>query len=109
MMINGKTFGLIPEDITVEEAKERIKEIDSKIANPPATLLPAAIPVLELERKELEAFIAMTPQARYDSKRTRTISLKLNKGTGADILKKLEEVGNVQGYIKSLIRADITR
>lgn len=45
--------------------------------------------------------------AKYDKSHTRQISLKLNKRTDADIFAKLASVGNVQGYIKSLIRADI--
>lgn len=44
---------------------------------------------------------------RYDRENTKAVALKLNKKTDADILAKLEEVGNVQGYIKQLIRADI--
>jgi hypothetical protein len=44
---------------------------------------------------------------RYDRANTKAVALKLNKKTDADILAKLEEVGNVQGYIKQLIRADI--
>lgn len=47
------------------------------------------------------------PQARYDKQNTRQIRLKLNLKTDADILEKLSEVDNKQGYIKSLIRADI--
>ena len=35
------------------------------------------------------------------------IHLKLNKETDADIIEKLESCENIQGYIKSLIRADI--
>lgn len=48
-------------------------------------------------------------QARYDAKATRQIKLKLNKRTDADILAKLDAVENKQGYIKSLIRADIKK
>lgn len=47
------------------------------------------------------------PQERYDAKNAKHISLKLNKNTDADILEHLEKRENVQGYIKSLIRADI--
>lgn len=47
--------------------------------------------------------------AKYDAANTKQIMLKLNKTTDADILAKLAESGNVQGYIKSLIRADISR
>ena len=45
--------------------------------------------------------------AKYDKEHCRKILLKLNKKHDADILKKLDEVGNKQGYIKSLIRADL--
>ena len=48
-------------------------------------------------------------QAKYDAKNTKQIRLKLNIVTDADILQKLEEVGNKQGYIKELIRRDISR
>ena len=48
-----------------------------------------------------------TPQARYDKKMTKVITMKLNKGTDAEILAKLESVDNMQGYIKELIRNDI--
>lgn len=50
---------------------------------------------------------AKTPQARYDARMARQISLKFNRGTDADILEKLASVQNIQGYIKALIRADI--
>ena len=54
-----------------------------------------------MEKKE------KTPQERYDERTARRISLKLNKITDADVLEKLESVESMQGYIKSLIRADI--
>ena len=46
-------------------------------------------------------------QEAYDKANTVQVRLKLNIKTDADILKKLEQVGNKQGYIKALIRADI--
>lgn len=46
-------------------------------------------------------------QLRYDRKATKCFSLKFNYKTDADILKHLSAIQNVQGYIKSLIRADI--
>lgn len=46
-------------------------------------------------------------QEKYDAANTRAIKLKLNLKTDADILKKLDETGNIQGYIKELIRRDI--
>ena len=47
--------------------------------------------------------------ARYDKANTRQVKLKLNLTTDADILARLAEVGNAQGYIKRLIRRDIAR
>lgn len=44
---------------------------------------------------------------KYDNAKTIQIKMKLNKTTDADILKRLDEVGNKQGYIKSLIRKDM--
>lgn len=47
--------------------------------------------------------------AKYDAKATKQIKLKLNISTDADILERLDEVDNKQGYIKELIRRDISR
>ena len=44
---------------------------------------------------------------KYDKNATKKILLKLNKNTDADILARLEEVPNKQGYIKELIRRDM--
>lgn len=44
--------------------------------------------------------------AKYDKGNTKSYHLKLNSKTDADIIKHLSTVGNVQGYIKHLIRAD---
>lgn len=46
-------------------------------------------------------------RARYDAEHTRQVILKLNRRTDADILRKLDEQPNKQGYIKQLVRADI--
>ena len=46
-------------------------------------------------------------QKRYDEAnkdKWRMIHLKLNKENDADIIEKLEASGNIQGYIKELIR-----
>lgn len=48
-------------------------------------------------------------QERYDKANTRQIKLKLNLKTDADILEKLDSVGNKQGYIKELIRKDLKK
>lgn len=45
--------------------------------------------------------------AKYDKKNTKTFALKLNKKFDADIISRLNRVGNVQGYIKRLVRKDI--
>lgn len=45
--------------------------------------------------------------AKYDANNTKRISLKFNLKTDADILKKLQDVPNTQGYIKDLIRKDL--
>ena len=47
--------------------------------------------------------------AKYDAQNTKQIKLKLNLRSDHDILERLEEIGNVQGYIKQLIREDIER
>jgi hypothetical protein len=47
--------------------------------------------------------------ARYDATHTKQIHLKLNLTTDADILNRLDEVGNKQGYIKELIRKDLEK
>lgn len=44
---------------------------------------------------------------RYDDANTIKVALKLNKKTDADVIQRLQECGNKQGYIKKLIRADL--
>lgn len=51
----------------------------------------------------------LTAKERYDARTAVHISLKLNKGTDADVLRRLEEVSSKQGYIKELIRADLAK
>jgi hypothetical protein len=49
-------------------------------------------------------------QKKYDEAnkdKFRIIHLKLNRDTDADIIKKLESVDSIQGYIKELIKNDI--
>ena len=48
-------------------------------------------------------------KAKYDAATAQAVMLKLNKKTDADILARLNEVGNKQGYIKQLIRNDLRR
>lgn len=47
--------------------------------------------------------------AKYDAANTVQLKLKLNKKTDADILARLKRSGNMQGYIKELIRADMKK
>lgn len=43
----------------------------------------------------------------YDEANTTRINLKLNNKTDTDIIEKLSQVDNVQGFIKALIRNDL--
>lgn len=45
----------------------------------------------------------------YDRKNTKLVGMKLNRNTDADILNFLEKQGNIQGYLKRLIREDIKK
>lgn len=47
--------------------------------------------------------------AKYDKTHKRGICLKFNLKYDADILQRLDSVGNKQGYIKELIRRDMQR
>lgn len=46
---------------------------------------------------------------QYSKENTRQIKFSFSLQYDADILEKLDSVPNKQGYIKSLIRADIAR
>ena len=46
---------------------------------------------------------------KYNKENTVQISLKLNRSTDADLIDSLNRVKNKQGYIKELIRRDITK
>ena len=48
-------------------------------------------------------------QARYDSKNRKSFAVKLNYNYDQDIIDKLATVESVNGYIKQLVRDDITR
>ena len=47
--------------------------------------------------------------AKYDKNNTKVISLKLNKNTDQDILDYLDSVDNTQGFIKQLLRQEISK
>ena len=44
-----------------------------------------------------------------DQRNSKFYGLKLSRNTDADIIDRLESVENIQGYIKQLIRADISK
>lgn len=48
-------------------------------------------------------------QAEYDKRSCTRINLKLHNANDADILQKLSDVENKNGYIKELIRLDIEK
>lgn len=58
---------------------------------------------MSTKEKTLQAIL------KYDTKNTRQIKLKLNMNTDKDILEKLDQIDNKQGYIKELIRRDIEK
>lgn len=48
-------------------------------------------------------------QLKYDKENTRQIILKLNTKTDADVIGKLDSVGNKQGFLKDLVRTSLRR
>ena len=51
----------------------------------------------------------ITPQQKYDRANTTRYQLKLNNKTDKDIIQKLNEVQNKQGYIKQCIRENLQK
>ena len=45
---------------------------------------------------------------RFNKENTKVVALRLNLKTDADIIEKLEQVPSKMGYIKDLIRKDLT-
>ena len=65
--------------------------------------------VTRAERKDMSE-ASKRAQKKYDQankEKFRMVHLKLNRESDAEIIKKLESVDNIQGYIKSLILADL--
>lgn len=52
---------------------------------------------------------ATVRQNRYDKAHTRQYLLKMHLENDADVINKLASVPSMQGYIKQLIRDDISR
>lgn len=61
----------------------------------------------ERGNKEMLTEAQKRANAQYEARAITQVKLKLNKRIDADILEALERSGNKQGYIKTLIRADI--
>lgn len=51
----------------------------------------------------------MSPQERYNKEKTKMYTIRVVLDTEQDVITKLDSVPNKSGYIKSLIRADITQ
>lgn len=51
----------------------------------------------------------MTAKERYDKAKTKMYTFKVIRNTEADIIEKLDGVPNKAGYIKKLIRDDISK
>ncbi len=54
-------------------------------------------------------FKPQKPQARYDKAKTKMYGVKVVITTERDVYEKLEQTPNKSGYIKALIRADISK
>lgn len=61
------------------------------------------------EKKKRKPYYNKEHQAKYKAAHVRRYVLAANDRTDADIIARLESVGNKQGYIKQLIRDDIAR
>ena len=49
------------------------------------------------------------PQKRYIEKTIRRYTVNLNRNTDKDLIEYLDQLDNVQGYIKELIRANVEK
>lgn len=107
---NGDPWGVADQVLTSSYIWDSLKDDES-----PEAYFERHAKALESESapylydSELAPVKRKSPQSRYDATHTTMITMKLNTTTDADILRKLQEVGNKQGYIKSLIRADMEK
>lgn len=60
-------------------------------------------------QREYEKRTGYAAQKKYTQKNTKRIAFDVNLNTDADIIQRLSEVPNKQGYLKELIRDDIAR
>lgn len=52
---------------------------------------------------------AVIASNKYNKLHTRSVTLRFNLKTDADILEQLDKVGNKCGYVKNLIREDMKK
>ena len=62
---------------------------------------------IEYEKKLAKRVSHADATIRYNRNNVKQIKLYLNLKTDADIIEKLATCGNMQGYIKNLIRQDM--
>lgn len=60
-------------------------------------------------QREYEKRTGYAAQRKYKKENIKQVALQLNTKTDQDILQRLEEVPSKQGYIKDLIRKDISQ
>lgn len=60
-----------------------------------------------MERSSSDAHLRAV--SKFNATKTKQVPLRFNLNTDKDILDRLYSVDNIQGYIKSLIRADIEK
>lgn len=64
---------------------------------------------MEKKKKPTASVAHNRATAKYNAANTKQFPFRLNLNTDQDILKKLETVPSVAGYIKELIRADLEK
>lgn len=62
---------------------------------------------IEYEKELAKRVSHMDASIKYNRSNVKQVKMNLNLKTDADILEHLATVGNVQGYIKNLIRQDM--
>lgn len=62
---------------------------------------------IEYEKELAKRVSHANAAIRYNRANVKQVKMNLNLKTDADILEHLATVGNVQGYIKNLIRQDM--
>lgn len=60
-------------------------------------------------QREYEKRTGYAAQSKYNKEKTRRYTISAMMNTEQDIIQKLDSVENKNGYIKKLIRADISK